>query len=340
MKKRSFLLYPLSLIYGAVVGIKNLLYDTSILKSTKFDVPVVCVGNLTVGGTGKTPHIEYIIDKYRSSRHIAVISRGYKRKSSGFHYVKRNSTIAEVGDEPLQLARKFSDIIVAVDANRVRGIKHILRDYPQTNLILMDDGFQHRSIKPSHSIILTDYERIVTRDSLLPYGNLRESVRNLRRADYVIVSKMPNDADDNLRQQIANELHKYYSGKVYFSSLVYNGFAPLFPTIPHKSSPQLTKVANNTGIILLTGIANPYPLYHFLSKMYNEVKLISFPDHHVFTADDIETLFDAYQQLSSMRKFIVTTEKDAVRLRDASNIIKPIQPFCFYIKYGITIADR
>ena len=180
--RRSLFLYPLSILYRIVTDIRNILYDTGILHSEQFDIPVICVGNITVGGTGKTPHAEYLISLLRNDFKVALLSRGYKRRSKGFRIASQSSTSLEIGDEPLQIFNKFPDILVAVDSDRVNGIKTIMKEQPATDLIILDDGFQHRSVKPGLSILLTDYSRVLTRDYLLPFGNLRENRHNRKRA--------------------------------------------------------------------------------------------------------------------------------------------------------------
>lgn len=337
MKKRSFILYPFSWFYGLSVGIRNLLYDMKLLKSESFDVPVICVGNITVGGTGKTPHLEYIINLLRKDYHVAVVSRGYKRESKGLQFANRRSTVAEIGDEPMQISRKFPGIVLAVDADRNRAIHAIMERYPETGVILMDDGFQHRSVKPGLSIILTDYGRMLTKDSLLPYGNLREGKRNLKRADVVVVTKMPLDVLESEKRKTSESLAKYYDGNIYYTSFEYNGFAPVFAKNSYSMAPELTKDCSNTGIILLTGIANPKPLKEWLEQKFKEVIIISHPDHHTFTNNDVMRICKAFETLKIPRKFIVTTEKDTVRLREFANFPRPIQPFCFYLRVEIDV---
>ena len=337
MKKRSFILYPFSWFYGLAICIKNFLYDLSIAKSETFDIPVICVGNLTVGGTGKTPHLEYIINLLRKDYNVAVVSRGYKRESKGLQFASRRSNVALIGDEPMQISRKFPGIVLAVDADRSRAIHAIMEKYPETDVILMDDGFQHRSVKPGLSIILTDYGRLLTKDSLLPYGNLREGKRNLKRADVVVVTKMPVDVDEEEKRNTCNSLAKYYDGNIFFTSFEYNDYAPVFARSSHSLAPEITKDCSHTGIILLTGISNPKPLKEWLEQRFKEVIVISYPDHHKFTASDVTRICKAFDTLRIPRKFIVTTEKDTVRLRDFTNFPRPIQPFCFYLRVEIDV---
>jgi tetraacyldisaccharide 4'-kinase len=187
-KHRSILLYPLSLLYGLITGIRNFLYNTGILKSHEFSVPVICVGNLSAGGTGKTPHTEYLIEILQKEFRVAVLSRGYKRKSSGFRTADSNSTVSDIGDEPLQISRKYPGIIVAADRNRVHGVEEIMKDFPDTSVILLDDAYQHRRITPGLSILLSDFNNLIITDHMLPYGNLRENRHNMNRADIILIT--------------------------------------------------------------------------------------------------------------------------------------------------------
>ena len=228
VKRRSIFLYPFSLIYGLITGIRNFLYNTDILTSFEFNLPVICVGNITVGGTGKTPHTEYLIRLLRENFRVATLSRGYKRKTRGFQIATSSSLVSDIGDEPLQMYRKFPDITVAVDRNRVHGVNTILKERPETEVIILDDGFQHRKIKPGFSILLSDFDRLMVRDNLLPYGNLRESLDNIRRADIILITKSPENISPIQRRIIVKEINKAPYQNLFFTSLKYNDPVPLF----------------------------------------------------------------------------------------------------------------
>ena len=327
--RRSFLLYPLSLVYGFVTGFRNFLYNMRILPSTEFSIPVICVGNITVGGTGKTPFTEYLTELLQTRFKVAVLSRGYKRTSSGFTVVTAASTVSEAGDEPLQIARKFPDAVVAVDRNRKNGIKQIIKLFPETEVILLDDAFQHRQITPGFSILLTDFNRLITRDNMLPYGNLRESISNVRRANVIIITKSPVDMSFMRGRFVMNEINKSPHQNIFFTSVKYNSPKPLFET-DNLSEPDFSN-PNLTGVLLVTGIANPRPFKELIEKIACEVIHLQYPDHYKFNEDDIATINESFTKLKSPVKYIITTEKDSVRLKEFTNIPAPI----YYFPIGI-----
>ena len=335
MNHRSIFLYPFALIYSVVTSVRNYLYDKGVLKSVQYEVPVICVGNITVGGTGKTPHTEYIIRLLKDEYNVAVLSRGYKRKSEGFYLATKESSV----NDPLQIIRKFPDITVAVDSDRNRGIENIMKERPKTDVIIMDDGFQHRSVTPGLSIVLCDHGRPVTEDSHLPYGNLRENWKNLGRADLIVVTKIPYGFSLDSDSTFYKRLGEYYSGNVVHTYLDYKDFIPVFPKSSYDMAPVLTKNDKDTGVILITGIANPKPLIDHLGTIFNEVIHLSFPDHHRFNVNDVKSISNAFDNLSTIRKFILTTEKDAVRLREFPGISRPIQPFVYYLSVDIDFLD-
>ena len=223
-------LYPLSLLYGLITGIRNFLYDTGILSTVEFNFPVICVGNITVGGTGKTPHTEYLAGLLRENFKVATLSRGYKRKTRDFRIASSSSLVSDIGDEPLQIFRKFPDILVTVDRNRVHGVNRILQGYPETEVIILDDAFQHRRITPGFSILLSDFERLIVRDHMLPYGNLRENKGNMRRADIILITKSPENISPIQRRLIVKEVNKSPYQNLYFTSFIYKPPVPVFET--------------------------------------------------------------------------------------------------------------
>ena len=331
---RSPILYPLSLIYGGITGFRNFLYNVGILPSVEFRIPVICVGNITVGGTGKTPHVEYLINILSKEFKVAVLSRGYKRDTIGFKTVKDSSRVSQVGDEPLQMARKFPDILVAVDKNRKNGIREILKARPEIEVILLDDAFQHRQITPGFSILLSDFGRLMTRDYMLPYGNLRENTSNIRRADAIIISKSPNDLSPMQRRLIGTELDKKPYQHVFFTSIKYHNLQPLFGTNDPSREPDFSK-PDRTGILLVTGIANPRPLKEFIKPLADEVVHLQYPDHHKFKDEDIKTISESFAKLNSPVTYIITTEKDSVRLKEFTNITDKLQNASYYFPIGI-----
>jgi tetraacyldisaccharide 4'-kinase len=332
---KNIFLYPLSLIYGLITGIRNFLYNTGILSSVEFHLPVICVGNITVGGTGKTPHTEYLAGLLRENFKVATLSRGYKRKTRDFRIATSSSLVNEIGDEPMQIYRKFPDVLVTVDRNRVHGVNKILEGNPETEVIILDDAFQHRRITPGFSILLTDYERLIVRDHIMPYGSLRESKGNMRRADIILITKSPENISPIQRRLIVKEVDKAPYQNLYFTSLTYKAPVPLFDCRDHEEiHPDISNGAG-CGIVLITGIANPLPLKEYLQKFFEEIIHLSFPDHYNIKEKDIIDITSAYKELKSPTKYLFTTEKNAVRLREFTNIAEPIRSAFFYIPVGI-----
>jgi tetraacyldisaccharide 4'-kinase len=334
-KNRNILLYPVSLIYGLITGIRNMLYNTGILPSVEFHLPVICVGNITVGGTGKTPHTEYVAGLLREYFKVATLSRGYKRKTRDFRIASSSSHVAEIGDEPMQIFRKFPDILVTVDRDRVHGVKKILQVNPETQVIILDDGFQHRSLIPGFSILLSDFERLFVRDHMLPYGNLRENIGNMRRADIILITKSPENISPIQRRLVVKEVEKAAYQHLYFTSLTYKLPLPVFNETATEQTQLDLSSFKGCGIVLVTGIANPLPLKEYLEKTAEEIIHLSYPDHYNFKEKDINLILKAWQDIKSPSKYIFTTEKDAVRLRELTNIADPLRSAFYYIPIGI-----
>jgi tetraacyldisaccharide 4'-kinase len=336
---RNILLYPVSIIYGLITGFRNFLYNSGILSGTAFPIPIICVGNLTVGGTGKTPHTEYLVDLLNKDFKVATLSRGYKRETSDFRIASQSSTVSEIGDEPMQIHRKFPDILVAVDRRRVNGVWRILHYASGTEVIILDDAFQHRSITPGFSILLSDFERPFMKDHILPYGNLREDKSNMNRADVILITKCPQNLNPIQRRLIVKEVAKAPYQNLYFTSLSYRAPLPVFES-NEKESPHidLTKCAG-CGIVLVTGIANPKPLKDYLQKFFGEIAELTFPDHYSYKEKDIEAVTCAYNDLRASSKYIITTEKDAVRLREFINIEEHVRSALFYVPVEITFLN-
>jgi tetraacyldisaccharide 4'-kinase len=337
---RKILLYPFSLIYGAITGIRNFLYNTGILPRHEFRIPIICVGNITVGGTGKTPHTEYLIELLSKNFRIATLSRGYMRRSRGFRIATPASVVSEMGDEPIQIYKKFPEITVAVDRNRVNGVKEILKEKPDTEVIILDDGYQHRSITPGFSILLTDFNRLMINDHLLPYGHLRESVVNMNRADIIIVTKSPLTISPIQRRIIVKEVSKAAYQNLYFTSFEYKNPIPVFAKKPGQGLSFTGKDKDKRGIVLVTGIANPVPFKEHLAGLFREIDHLSFPDHHKFSEKDINKIEAALLNLASPEKLIITTEKDAIRLREFTNIAEPFRSSAYYIPIGVKFLNE
>ena len=327
------MLTPFSWGYGAGVWMRNTAFDMGMLQEQEFDVPVVSVGNITVGGTGKTPHVEYIIEALYRHYRIGVLSRGYKRKTKGFILASENMTPRDIGDEPYQIYHKFGDLItLAVCEKRRKGIRELLRINPDINLILLDDGFQHRYVKPKVNIVLIDYNRLPFDDKLLPLGTLREPAGNMtRRCDMIVVTKCPTDLnamDIRIVKKRLSNLNLLNYQKVFFSNIQYADPVSVFPV----QSPQLTSLQwlhDDDAVLCLTGIATPKPLVRYLRQFRANVKVMHFDDHHFFTRRDFTDIFRVYKELEGKRKFIITTEKDAVRIMN-NPYYPPTKRNCIY----------
>ena len=314
-------LQPLSWFYGLGVRFRNTLFETGFLKSRSFSIPVISVGNITVGGTGKTPHVEYLIRLLQDHSRVAVLSRGYKRKSHGFQIANESSTARTIGDEPFQMKQKFPKVIVAVDKNRVHGIEALNQKYQDIDVILLDDAFQHRYVKPGINILLVDYHRLIIYDTLLPAGRLREPLTGKNRADMVIITKCPKDLKPMEYRVITKAMDLYPYQQIFFTTLEYGELTPLFkkeaPTV------NLDKLKDHNAL-LLTGIASPRQMKEDLTPVVSKLSMLSFPDHHAFSQKDIEQISSEFAKLPSP-KCIITTEKDAARiigLEGLSNEIK------------------
>lgn len=305
----KIILSPLSFLYGIGVGIRNFLFNTGILKSKEFNIPVICVGNITVGGTGKTPHTEYLLSGLQSDFRVACLSRGYKRRTSGFQLATPQSSAEEIGDEPLQIKHKFPQVIVAVDENRVRGIENLLALPERPEVIILDDAFQHRYVKAGKNIVLVDYNRPVFKDCLLPAGRLRETPKGLRRADYIIVSKCPATLTPIEKRIIFKHLKIKPYQQLFFT---HQQYGPICDIHARETSLNLDK---NSYILCLTGIANPAPYIDHLKKFTPQIKELKYPDHHRFTSKDISEICTSFESIPHSDKYLFTTEKDLMRLK-------------------------
>jgi len=322
------LLYPFSLLYGLVVGIRNILFDCKILKSIQFNIPVISVGNITVGGTGKTPHVEYLINLLKEKRNIAVLSRGYKRKTKGFQIADNQSTCADIGDEPKQMKQKFSKITVAVDANRVNGLNRLIKKGVDT--VILDDAFQHRYVKPGLSILLIDYNRDINKDYLLPYGRLRESIKAKDRADIIIVSKTPEELKPIDRRLIKKNLKPRPYQELYFTGLKYEKLIPVLSDTV--SMPMDWGLSTNIySVVLVTGIARAGQLVSHIKKFSNNVHHLNYSDHANYTSKRINKIINTFNNIKNNKKIIITTEKDAVKIRELKITDMILKQNMFYL---------
>lgn len=326
----NFILLPLSKLYGFGVGVRNIMFKWHILKQRKFDVPVIVVGNIAAGGTGKTPHTEYIINLLKYNYHIGVISRGYKRNTKGFVLATSRSTPLDLGDEPYQIFQKFGrEVSVAVCENRCDGIDELLRIDPQINLIVLDDAFQHRYVKPTISIVLTEFYRPIFMDKLLPLGRLRESPKAIYRADFVVITKCPERIKPLEYRIFDNKLELYPYQKLFFSRYRYPALKPVFPEQTTKT-PTLQWMSQDDAVLVVSGIANPKPLVKMLKRNPPRIKIKVFPDHHNFTRKDLQEIERRYNEMDGEDKIILTTEKDAVRLANNPYFPQRLKSVIFY----------
>lgn len=332
----KILLYPLSLIYGLVVWTRNMLFDIHVFKQHEFNVPIISVGNLTVGGTGKTPHAEYLISILKTKNNVAYLSRGYKRKTKGFVMANMNSTIADIGDEPVQIKQKFPEIPVAVCEKRELGIHKLLTNKSlDIDAIILDDAFQHRSVKANINILLIDYTRQIFNDHLLPYGRLRESTKAKYRANFIIYTKCPTNMQPIDQRIIKNKLDIRPYQNLFFTTIDYGEITPT-----EKGLTLFSDNMRNYSILLVTGIANPDPLVDYLKPQVGEIIHEKFPDHYNYTLNDMNKLVTQFQQIESKNKIILTTEKDLVRLKSAIDQPEHFFEQLYYIPIEIKFLDR
>ncbi len=332
-------LYPISMCYGIGVATRNWMFNHGFLSVHEFDIPVISVGNIAVGGTGKTPHTEYIVSHLKDKFKIAILSRGYKRDTRGFVVANNSTATFEIGDEPMQMYRKFgNDVTVAVCEKRVEGIDRLLELDNKINMIVLDDAFQHRYVKPAVSIVLTDYARPVYNDHILPYGRLREPVSALNRADIVIVTKCPSSIRPMDMRLVKQHLNLYPYQKLYFSTYEYGQPLPVFPDC-NMTFTSMRNLTSSDSVLSLTGIDNPKPFVKYLRSFKAKVKLARYSDHHTFTEDDMSVIERKYDNMTGKRKIIITTEKDAVRIQAGGIFPERLKKALFYVPIKVKILD-
>ena len=331
-----FLLSPVALLYNCATWIRNQLFEWELLPSKQFPVPIICIGNIAVGGTGKTPFTEYLITLLKDHYRVATLSRGYKRDTKGFLLVNANCTASEVGDEACQIKQKFPEITVAVDENRRRGINYFLAlpEEERPSVILLDDAMQHRFVRPSLTIMLTDYQNMYYEDFMLPVGNLRESVKGVYRADIIVVTKCGDVIKPIDLRIIEKNMMLLASQHLYFTKIKYYPLEPLFPSLAlHPCS--LNELNEHEELLLVTGIAEPQPFFDKIRSYRSHFRVCIFPDHHHFTLDDIHNIDVEFQKMRSNSKRIITTEKDAMRLKTMDQLPEQWKPFLYYLPISI-----
>ncbi len=302
------LLFPLAILYGLIIKIRNFLYDTNRLTSIEYNFPIICVGNIATGGTGKTPMVEYLIGLLKDEYKLAVLSRGYKRKSSGFLKASHEISALELGDEPYQFYLKFPDQIITVHESRILAIPILLQNCPNLQAIILDDAFQHRQIKAGFNILLTDYNNLYTRDFYLPTGDLRDSVSSASRADVVVVTKCPDNITEEQMIYTKHKLNLLDHQHIFFSKIVYGDPYHLF------NPKDLWILTSDLEVLLVFGIANPKPLKNFILERAYTYYQLAYPDHHIFSSLDMKEIVEKFFSIPTNNKIILTTEKDAVRL--------------------------
>ena len=291
------------------------------MNSTSFNFPIVCVGNLAAGGTGKTPMTEYLVRLLQNDFKIATLSRGYKRKTEGFAIADEGSTALEIGDEPMQFHQKFPELTVAVGEERVVAIPQLLHQRPDTELIILDDAFQHRQVKAGLNIILTDCANLYTRDFILPAGDLRDVRSSSKRADIIIVTKCKPNLSEEEKEKIIAEINPKQNQRVFFTGIVYDKAYHLF-------TKKIIDIASDYGILLVCGIANPAPLKAYLTKNADSYDMMRYADHHIFHSNDLKEIKHQFDKINSVKKLVLTTEKDAVRLE---KFVKELHDFPIYV---------
>ena len=332
MKLPPLISVPLSWLYGMVVHIRHKLFDLKILRSEEFDIPVVCIGNLTVGGTGKTPVAELLIERFSEHYRVGVLSRGYRRKTKGFVLSTPTSSARTIGDEPRQMKLKYPSVPVAVCEKRAEGIRLLRKAHPEIELIILDDAFQHRYVEPWVNILLMDYNNPVYRDRLLPWGRLRDTRNQIHRANFVLVTKCPDDLNPLDIRIVINSLGLFPYQSLYFTRMRQGEITPLF------ADRAVGKVREGDPVIAMSGIANPVPLLENLRKRFDVVAELTFDDHHTYRLSDmrrLEALFAAYPDA-----VVLTTEKDAVKLTNRKKVPEAVQQRLYYVPIHVSfVAD-
>ncbi|WP_231940432.1 tetraacyldisaccharide 4'-kinase [Filimonas lacunae] len=327
MKSFRVLLLPFALLYGLAVTIRNFLYNKKYLRSAEFGLPVICIGNVTVGGTGKSPMVEYLVQLLQRQFKVATLSRGYKRKTKGYALAGDKTTALDIGDEPMQFHLKFPELTVAVGEERIVAIPQLLHDKPETQVILLDDAFQHRSVKAGLNILLTDYNNLFTRDWFLPTGDLRDQRLSYKRAQVIIVTKCPATLTEEEKQKLIKEIKPLPEQTVYFTTIEYG-------TPYHITNRTAHSLVHEEEVLLVCGIANPRPLKQYLNEQVASYSQLDYSDHHIFSIDDLKEIRKKFEILSGSKKLILTTEKDAVRLLKFRQELDRLPLYVLPVRHG------
>lgn len=332
---RSFriLLLPFALVYWAAIALRNWLFDKNILKTAEFGLPLINVGNLSVGGTGKSPMVEYLLVLLKDQFKVATLSRGYKRKTKGYALADDDTTALEIGDEPMQFHLKFPDVPVAVGEQRIEAIPQLLHDKPETQAIILDDAFQHRSIKAGLNILLTDYNNLFTRDFYLPTGDLRDLKSSYKRAEIIVVTKCKPYLSEEEKKKLVKEIAPLPHQHIFFTSIQYG-------SLYHIINNSVTRLDEDTEVLLVSGIASPRPLKKWLEEYSSSYSLLQYADHHIFTIDDLDDIRNRFDNMGETKKIILTTEKDAVRLVKFRQAIEGLPVYVVPIRHHFLFKDE
>ena len=327
------LLFPVSLVAGLYITLRNWFYDRGWLKTTTFNLPLICVGNLSMGGTGKSPMTEYLLRLLTPQYTMAVLSRGYKRKTKGYLLAGQNTTALEIGDEPMQFYKKFPELAVAVGEERIEAIPQLLHDRPETRAVILDDAFQHKAIEAGLNIVLTDFSNPYWHDTYLPTGELRDNRKSAARAQIIIVTKCPSDLSDTIRTNFIRRIRPKSGQQVFFTTIDYG--KPY-----HIISRQEAELTKDMELLLVCGIANPVPLKKHLEETVEFYIEKNYNDHHIFTIDDWNEIVEKFNNLEGNKKIILTTEKDAVRLEKFGTLLTQIPLYVMPITHRFLFGEQ
>ncbi len=332
LKSFRVFLFPFALLYGLIVKLRNWMFDKGWLKSSEFGLPLICVGNLAVGGTGKSPMTEYLVRILKPHYKIATLSRGYKRKTKGYVLASAASTAIEIGDEPMQFHLKFPDVPVAVSEERMVGIPQLLHDVPGLQGIILDDAFQHRSVKAGFNILLTEYANMFKDDLFLPTGDLRDERASYKRANVIIVTKCPDDLSEAYKRKLLRSVEPLPHQKVFFTTIEYG--------VPyHIITRQERKITTEDEVLLVCGIANPKPLKEYLFNNAYTYYQQDYSDHHIFTIDDLRDIKEKFNNIDAASKFVLTTEKDAVRFIKFNEQLEQLPLYILPIRHKFLFGE-
>ena len=332
---RSFrlFLFPLAIVYGGILSFRNWLYQKKIIGAVNFNLPIIGVGNLSVGGTGKSPMVDFLVSFLKTDYPIATLSRGYKRRTSGYVLANEQTTAIEIGDEPMQFHLSHPDIAVSVCEKRIEAIPQLLFDRPETKLVILDDAFQHREIIAGFNIILTDYANLYTRDFYLPTGDLRDQKESADRADVIVVTKCPSSLSQQERYEIMQELNPLSNQHVFFTKIEYE-------TPFHIITKEVKSLSRQNEILLVCGIANPQPLTDYIHESTKTYDALFYSDHHIYTVENLNEIEERYSQIRDDQKMIITTEKDAVRLIKFKDRIAHLPLYVLPISVGFLFEQE